>query len=46
MKKNYVSFQLNVIEFDENDAIRTSGVTSTTENDVEVLWGTIFGGQE
>ena len=45
MKKIYVSFQLNTITFDKEDVIRTSGVTATTETDVEVTWAEVFGGQ-
>ena len=45
MKKIYVTFLLNTIAFEETDVIRTSGVTATTETDVEVAWADIFGGE-
>ena len=47
MKKNYVSFLLNVVAFDSEDAIRTSGVTvadSFTEKDAD--FGNYFGGND
>ena len=43
--KVYVTFLLNTIAFDKEDVIRTSGVTATTETDVEVTWADIFGGE-
>ena len=47
MKKQYVSFLLNMITFEETDVIRTSGLTTqTSEDDVNVGWGSIFGGDE
>ena len=45
MKKIYVTFLLNTVTFEETDVIRTSGVTATTETDVEVAWADIFGGE-
>ena len=35
MKKIYVSFQLNTVAFDENDAIRTSATLAETFAEAE-----------